>query len=279
MDKRRPNQIADANDPTAWEREFQKAVLLYWDGRVEEALQNLRAIRDSAPDDEHRGFCLADEALYLGTLMRCGEARTLLALARGLLPRDREKDLWIAVREVFLDYQQGRLDRAARRSKRLLQDYADVLGHPDPNGWWGWWQEELRIKRALALARLGRDREALPALEKALKYKREEPQLLYYIAVGQAHLKHYAEAKHSMTQAMKGGLEPAWAPSAHRILGLTEWRLAAHARALKQLEAAAALAQPGTPLKTDIYEDLALMWKHLGRSDLATHYRHLARGG
>lgn len=272
MRRQRESSRLSDDRPTEWDARFLHAVDLFDEGKAEQAVEELRVMRDSAPDAEQRGLCLAQEALYLGSLRRCAEARRLLDAARRLSPHDREHDLRVKFQDVLLDYIEGNFERVVRKSGSLVRHYQDLLRAPE----WSEYYEELTVNRAIALAKTGRHREALPALEQALGLGLGQPDVLYYIGECELHLKHYVEAKQALSNALQLGLDSPSVPFAHQLLGLAEWGLGAHAKGLKELETAEALSEPDSTLRTRVYENLAMMWKYLGRDDEAVRYGRLA---
>jgi len=261
-----------------WKR-LEKAINLRDSGRVEDALEELRAMTKCASDKDEKASLLLSQITCFILLGKPDEAEAILKRVSELGPDNPEVRLNYDQQEAYTLAAQGKFEQALTKFDALLRDFPQVTQDKYRFLW-----EDIQQRRAFALVDLGRPADALPLLEQAISYKCDEQkdeQLIHvYLGTCYYQLGQYERAKEQFRHAIALGRNNRLEFEARYRLAVVHWGEGALAQAKFHLEhIVGVLGSPNEPEipRKKVYELLSKTCRYLGESANALLYSELAR--
>jgi len=244
-------------------------------GRLEEALQEFRAILDSESDPVGRAYVSAGVVQCLSRMGRFEEARDILQKAARQLPKDHTTRLDLEFFHACLYWDEGKCAEAQRILDRLLEENREFLSSPDGRELY----RDIQVKRGISLTAFQRFGEACPILEEVRSLglsEEQEGDVLCNLGACYYALGKKAQAKAAFLAALEAGVQNYWGIRAHFYLGMIYAESGSHAWAKQELELCAPNAAEAQLSSRDVFRLLAVVCRELGLEDEAERYAKLA---
>jgi len=208
---------------------FEAAEQLFDSGHREQAFEQLRRLIQAETDPEVRAGLLFIEADWLGAIDQLTQARRVFEAARALLPDTEHARQQIALNEADLLIGEGRYEDALKITRWLWGIYAPYENDPT----YSEMCSAVRYREGVALAKLERYKEAYPLLRTYSESDLPKQSTFYFFfGLASADVGDWKNAKPSLANAIDMGIPDNCQPAAWFYLGVTEYNLEAHARAL-----------------------------------------------
>ena len=268
------------------EQKFQKACRLRDKGNLAEAYNEFMQLAESSADDAldkagallYASNTLEMSGQYEAALAKLNEARALME--QFVLPKSVSDEKFAALK-LFLDFEDANLfwlqgenpQTALNRFEAVLKKHNAVLEDARSHGFY----EAIQIRRAFALADLGRCKEALPILEGINSPKDFREGVAFYLGHCYSFAQDFDRAEQKLIEALELGLPTHLEYRAHCELGTVLYNLKNYAKAREEFLKGAEKADTNYIAQSEIWRWLEITCRALGLQAEAERYAQLAR--
>lgn len=258
---------------------FESAVALRDAGRAEDAIGEFRSMAAEASDPNEKAAMMLNEVRCYCNLSRLNEAERVLKEIRKLEPDDIVALLNADFAAACLEALRGKHEKALFKFDHILQEYVGLLQTSEYHDLC----EDIRQRRACALADLIRHSEAVPLLKEAASFESltagQKQRIHLYLGRCYYALAEIDPAKEEFLRVIDFGLKNELEVQAQYNVAILYFNVGAFARSKYQLEMILQTYQsdiPGVPRK-DIYQQLSRTCHYLGEEDDAKRYLTMAQ--
>lgn len=252
---------------------YGRANKLMFEDRLEEALREFRALKETVSDIADKDFIALSEFSCLNLLGQFAEAKQVLDEIGRTLPEQVDFQIAFQTALADLDMAQNNKEAALAGLDRILSKHPDLPQHPDLRRHY----EMIQERRGILLSDLRRFSESIPILEEVLPFRQDRATILFHLGFSYCGVDRLEEADDKLSEALRLGLHATKRPFAHYALGVTCFELKHYERAKEQFELCAQIATSEYIKSVDLWRWLQATCRHLGLKDEANHYAQLAR--